>query len=131
MSENWKIQVSPKTPSGTLINIRGETPEEVQALLAGVHELVVLVVGLEQAFAGVHKVAPLSTGDSTQTQAGQVFTDKAFPSTPPVAQAPTGGPTCIHGPRKFMTGNKNGKQWSSWMCNTPKGTPDQCPPVWA
>ena len=128
-NENWKIQISPKTPSGTLINIRGETPEEVQALLAGVHELVILVVGLEQAFAGVTTVAPLSTGPSTVTQFSTPSSTQAFPSTPPVAQAPL--PTCSHGERKFLTGNKNGKQWSMWACPTPKDAPGKCDPVWA
>lgn len=130
MSDNWKIQISPKTPSGTLINIRGETPEEVQALLTGVHELIVLVVGIEQAFAGVTTVAPLSTGLSTVTPSSQVYSGTAFPSTPPVAPAPSGSPTCIHGPRVYKTGSKNGKTWVAWMCNTPKGTPDQCQAVW-
>lgn len=131
MSENWKIQVSPKTPSGTLINIRGETPEEVQALLSGVHELVVLITGLEQAFGAVGALSPLSTGGSTANQEGQTSSDKAFPSKPPVVLSPSGSPTCIHGPRTFKTGVKNGRTWSSWMCPTPKGTPDQCQPVWA
>lgn len=131
MSENWKIQVSTKTPSGTLINVRGETPEEVQALISGVHELTVLIVGLEQGFGAVATLAPLSIGSSTVTPPSQPSSPTAFPSTPPVAQTPSGSPTCLHGPRTFRTGNKNGKQWSAWMCNTPKGTPDQCQAVWA
>jgi hypothetical protein len=33
MSENWKIQVSPKLPDGTLVNIRAESGDELTALL--------------------------------------------------------------------------------------------------
>lgn len=136
MSEDWKIQVSPKTPSGTLINIRGNTPEEVQELLGGVQELVTLVVGLEQSFAGVDNLAPLSTGPSTATAPVQDSSSQVFPSTPPVAVQPqaspaTGGPTCIHGARKYITGEKNGKKWAMWACPTPKDAPDKCSPQWA
>lgn len=135
MSEDWKIQVSPKTPSGTLINIRGNTPEEVQELLGGVQELVTLVVGLEQSFAGVHNAAPLSTGPSTQIVPDQPSTAQGFPSTPPVTAPPSNpaasGPTCMHGARKYITGTKNGKTWAMWACPTPKDAPDKCSPQWA
>lgn len=130
MSEEWKIQISPKTPSGTLINIRGNTPEEVQALLAGVHELAVLIVGLEQAFGGVTAVAPLSTSPSISTPQNQGFSNAGFPSTVPVAQAPSGSPTCIHGDRKYVTGKGAKGQWQAWMCPTPKDTVGKCDPVW-
>ena len=130
-NEDWKIQISPKTPSGTLINIRGNTPEEVQELLGGVQELVVLIVGLEQAIGGVTAVAPLSTGTSTTTQPAQDFSGQGFPSTPPVATAPVAqGPTCAHGARVHKTGVGAKGPWSAWMCPTPKGTVGQCPPAW-
>lgn len=125
-NEDWKIQVSPKTPAGTLVNIRGNTPEEVQALISGVHELVVLITSLERAFGGVAIADPLSTGATT-----------GFPTQPPasnqvLATAPVAsGPTCAHGARKFVQGKSAKGPWSAWMCPTVKDAPDKCPPAWA
>lgn len=125
-NEDWKIQVSPKTPSGTLINIRANTAEEVSAILGGVQELVVEIIALEKALGAVTTLAPLSTGPST-----------AFPTAPPTSvQAPVtapvaSGPTCVHGARKYVTGKSARGPWSAWMCPTPKDSPDKCDPVWA
>ena len=129
-NEDWRIQISPKTPSGTLINVRGNTAEEVQALLSGVQELVVLIVGLENALGAVHNLSPLLTGSSIAppTQA-QSLPPASFPVTQPISTQT--GPTCQHGARKYISGNKNGKPWAMYACPTQKGAPDQCPPVWA
>ena len=132
--EAWRIQVSPKTPSGTLINVRGNTAEEVQELLAGVQELVVLIIGLEQSLGGVHTLAPLSTGGFTQTPSEVPSLNTGFPSTPPhpavVPVTPaTAGPTCLHGQRLFKSGAKNGKSWSGWSCPAPRD--QQCAMEWS
>lgn len=51
----------------------------------------------------------------------------------PQTQAPAapqgGGKQCIHGDMVFRSGNKNGRAWSGYFCPTPKGTPNQCSPV--
>lgn len=134
MSEDWKIQISPKTPAGTLINIRGESDEEVQQLLGGVQELVTLIIGLEQSLGAVHSLAPLSTGGSAQTGQSQSSSSTGFPSSPPVVTpaAPTvatAGPTCLHGQRVFKSGTKDGKSWSGWSCPAPRD--QQCPMQWS
>lgn len=132
MSEEWKLQVSFKTASGTLINARGNTPEEVSELIQGVSELAVEVVNVERLLGGVTAVAPLSTGVSTTTPPVQDFSGQGFPTTPPVSQAPppAQGPTCVHGARIHKTGQSAKGPWSAWMCPTPKGTPNQCAPAW-
>lgn len=50
----------------------------------------------------------------------------------PKAQAQTAAPAvmCAHGPMIPRSGNKGGKPWSGHFCPAPKGSPDQCPPVW-
>jgi hypothetical protein len=47
---------------------------------------------------------------------------------PPAQQGE--GKTCIHGPMTYRSGTKNGKAWSAYFCPTPKGSPNQCAPVW-
>lgn len=36
---------------------------------------------------------------------------------------------CKHGEMTPRSGEKNGKPWSGMFCPTPKGTPDQCQPI--
>ena len=36
---------------------------------------------------------------------------------------------CKHGDMVRREGEKNGKKWVGWFCSTPKGTPDQCAPI--
>lgn len=133
MSDDFKLQVSFKTPGGTLVNVRANSPEELQALLIGTDGLATDVVAHEQKYSAVHNLAPLSTGPSTATPLAQDFSSQGFPSTPPVVAQPANaqGPTCMHGARKYLTGSKNGKTWAGWMCPTPKDAPDKCSPVWA
>ena len=38
--------------------------------------------------------------------------------------------TCIHGDRVYREGNGEKGSWKAWFCGTPKGTPDQCKPIW-
>ena len=59
---------------------------------------------------------------------------------PPAQQQPWGAapsngnfaePTCHHGARQHRSGTgRTGKPWAAWMCPSPKGTPDQCDPIW-
>jgi len=37
---------------------------------------------------------------------------------------------CSHGPMVYRSGTKGNKAWGGHFCPTPKGSPDQCPPVW-
>ena len=130
MAEEWKLQVSFKTASGTLINARGNTPEEVAQLIQGVSELAVEVVSVERLLGGVTAVAPLSTGTITLPSAPPPVSNQGFPATPPVAS----GPTCMHGPRKHKSGISGpnaktpGQPYSMWTCPLPQG-PEQCKPT--
>ncbi|MFD5308272.1 hypothetical protein [Streptomyces ardesiacus] len=47
-------------------------------------------------------------------------------SQPAPAAPAAGGFTCNHGARVLRKGNN----WEAYFCPTPKGTPDQCPPMW-
>jgi hypothetical protein len=121
-NEDWKLQVSYKTPSGDMINVRANTADELSVLLEGIGDYSTQIVAVQKLLTGAYNVAPLSTPSST-------------PSTPPPVssvpdQAKTASPTCIHGARIFRSGisKKTGQPYAFWSCPQPQGA-DQCKPV--
>jgi hypothetical protein len=127
MSEEWKLQVSYKTPNGDMINIRANTADELSVFLEGVGDYSPQIAAVSKLIGGAYAVAPLSMPSST-------------PSTPPLSPSPpspvseasgTAAPTCKHGARIYRSGvsSKTGKPYAFWACPTPQGTPDQCKPV--
>jgi len=121
-NEDWKLQVSYKTPSGDMINVRANTADELSVLLEGIGDYSPQIAAVQKLLTGAYNVAPLSTPSSTPS------------TTPPVSsvpdQAKTASPTCIHGPRVFRSGisKKTGQPYAFWSCPQPQGA-DQCKPV--
>jgi hypothetical protein len=122
-NDDWKLQVSYKTPGGDMINIRANTADELSVLLEGISDYSPQIAATAKMIQGAYTTLPLVTPAST-------------PATPPEPysvpdQAKTASPTCIHGPRIYRSGiSKNtGKPYAFWACPTPQGTPDQCKPV--
>lgn len=121
------FQVSSKLPDGRIFVIGADTfadfkihltdvlgPEGTEkvintmsASLEGVSVFEAAVTNVTTAIPGATPVAP------------QTFT----PST-----APTGR-SCKHGPMTKRQGASAKGPWKGYMCPTPKGTPDQCEPV--
>ena len=120
--ENWKLQVSIKTPSGDLINVRANTADELSVLLEGVSDFSTQIAATQKMITGAYNVSPLAT---TPTIVEPVASP-TYATAPMQAQSPT----CIHGGRKFLSGisKKNGKPYQMWVCPQPQGT-DQCTPV--
>lgn len=125
MSEEWKVQWSFKTPTGDLVNVRAQTPEELSVLLEGIADVAGQASATSSMIGAAFNAAPLATTTTTPV------------STPVQSSAPTqvqglsaGTPTCVHGPRKFMSGisKKNGKPYSMYVCTQPQGD-NQCSPV--
>jgi hypothetical protein len=121
-NDDWKLQVSYKTPSGDMINVRANTADELSVLLEGIGDYSPQIASVQKLLTGAYNVAPLSTPSST-------------PATTPKAssvpdQAKTASPTCIHGPRVFRSGisKKTGQPYAFWSCPQPQGA-DQCKPV--
>jgi len=139
-NEDWKLQVSMKSPNGDLINVRANTADELSVLLEGVSDYSTQIAAVSKKVAGAYTVAPLSTqnstadttpsGFSTPTQAGNPFGGAPMQTPPPASAQPT-TPTCVHGARIFRQGTSKttGKPYAFWACPTPQGTPDQCKPV--
>ena len=137
MAEDWKLQVSYKTPSGDMINIRANTADELSVLLEGIGDYSTQIASVQRLVVGAYGAAPLATSPSTPSTAQ--FTSSAPPQAQiPSAMAPTAnqpvsqssGPVCIHGPRKHKSGisSKTGNPYSMWVCPMPQGA-DQCKPV--
>jgi len=133
MAEDWKLQVSYKTPAGDMINIRAQTNDELSVLLEGIGDYSNQIAAVQRLVVGAYGVAPLATLASTPN------TPPTTSSVPPQAQAPSatapqtqqqGGPTCQHGPRKYKSGisSKTGNPYAMWVCPMPQGA-DQCKPV--
>jgi len=131
MAEDWKLQVSYKTPSGDQINIRANTADELSVLLENIGDYATQIAATQRQLATAGTVSPLSTSSTTESIAPSAI------SSPPQAQAPSvmtspvqGGPTCQHGPRKYKSGisQKTGNPYAMWVCPMPQGA-DQCKPV--
>jgi hypothetical protein len=126
--ENWKLQVSVKSPNGDLINIRATSADELSVLLEGISDYSTQIAATSKMIAGAYNVAPLATTTST------VDTPPWATSAPSQAAAPSAtglsSPTCVHGNRKFLSGisKKNGKPYSMWVCPQPQGA-EQCAPT--
>jgi hypothetical protein len=65
MNEEWKLQVSYKTGTGDMINIRANTADELSVLLEGVGDYATQIAATNKLLAGAYNVAPLSTPSST------------------------------------------------------------------
>ncbi len=136
--EDWKLQVSYKTPAGDMINIRANTADELSVLLEGIGDYSTQVAAVQRLVVGAYNAAPLGTTPSTQgtppsTYSAPTQAQGPLLTPPPSAVTPSGqaSPTCVHGARVFRQGvSKNtGKPYAFWACPTPQGTPDQCKPV--
>lgn len=126
MAEDWKLQVSYKTPGDNMINIRANTADELSVLLEGIGDYATQIAAVQKLVVGASNTAPLSTQSTTTN------IKPPQSSTPPQASAPsaTSAPTCQHGARKYKSGisSKTGNPYAMWVCPMPQGA-DQCKPV--
>lgn len=128
MSEEWKVQVSYKTPAGDLINIRANTTDELSVLLEGVGDYATQIAATGKAIGLQYNLTPLSTSSSTaSTPVSPTFA----PTQAPIASGTSAPvPTCMHGERKYMSGvsKKTGSPYKMWVCQQPQGA-EQCKPM--
>ena len=125
-NDEWKLQVSYKTPSGDMINIRANTADELSVLLEGIGDYSSQIAAVRGLLQGAYNTIPLATSASTPDT-------KQSTSSAPTQQFTvdsTVAPTCVHGPRKLLQGvsKKNGKPYRMWVCTQPQGA-DQCAPA--
>lgn len=126
-NDDWKVQVSYKTPTGDMINVRANTVDEMSILLEGVGDYATQIASTAKLVGAAYNAIPLSTKSSTIG----TTPPPSSPPTPVSEVSGTASPTCKHGARIYRSGvSKNtGKPYAFWACPTPQGTPDQCKPV--
>lgn len=129
MSTN-NFQVSSKLPDGRIFVVGGENFAEFKSNL-------VEVLGPEGVESALGTMAASLEGVSVDAKAIANVTS-ALGATPVAPQppqtftpstAPT-GKACKHGEMSRRTGSGAKGPWKAFMCPSPKGTPDQCDPIW-
>lgn len=125
MAETTKFQANFKLADGTLVNLYADTAAELEKSLGEIQDLAPLVHSVSQSLT--------SAGPARSFPPRRVPAPAAAPSAPAegapqVVEGQT--PTCKHGLMTHRTGTSAKGPWRAWMCPAPKGTPDQCDPIW-
>lgn len=136
-NDQWIIQVSPKLPDGTLINIRGKDAFAFKDALNLVQEEAGNIATAISLLTGAQTVANAGlTGapaPQQQAQAVQQYQQSAAQPQPQQAapqQPQPPGPVCKHGPMVYKTGNGKRGVWKAYMCAAGSSAPDKCDPQW-
>jgi len=126
------FQVSSKLPDGRIFVVAHET-------YAGFCEALESVVGVTESQDLLAEMGKSLGGAPANLSQAAENIRAAFPNATvdhtahPTQTASTVGPTgksCKHGVMSQRTGSGAKGPWKAYMCPSPKGTPDQCEPVW-
>ena len=131
MNDNWIIQVSPKLPDGTLVNLRSDNLEDFAGYLewllgnaSAIHS-VVAALNAPSAYRPERQQKPSygATPPPAAAPAPQQYSQQPQDSAPPA-------PSCGHGTRLYKEGvGKNGKAWRAYFCPSTDRS-SQCDPEW-
>lgn len=116
----------------------GEFEQNARAMVgeAGAAELMAMFYSLIPASAdGGFAQATANVNAGFQQQPAQAPPAQSYNPAPAAALRPDAGPppgqaapSCVHGPRVFKEGAKNGRAWSGWWCAGPQA--EACPKIW-
>lgn len=129
----WVVQVSPRI-GNTLVNLRAETPDQMENLLTWVANNATNIANVEELLGAQATIAQVMPGSqnvqpSSQPSWGGQGSGAATP--PPAQQQTQGpGPVCAHGPMEWKTGTSAKGPWKAWMCPAGKNDPYKCDPQW-
>jgi hypothetical protein len=126
-TEEWRLQVSYKLPTGDLINVRANTADELSVNLESIGDYATQIAAVQSKLVGAFVVLPLSTSGSTTDTTHQQSSPAVSAS---VASVTPTGHVCKHGERKYVSGNGAKGPWAMWACPTAKGATDKCDPDW-
>lgn len=121
------LQISSKLPDGRIFVVGGDDIDSFEQNLKG-------IVGADKAQDLLGEMAASLTGAGTHAQAvanlqaglGATVDHTAHPVNPNTAPS---GRSCSHGVMTPRSGNGAKGPWKGYFCPTPKGTADQCSPI--
>lgn len=132
IADNWTIQVSPKLPDGTLVNVRG-TADDLADSLAWVESHSAQIASAVHALTTLGQVPALA---GMVAQGGVSVQQSAPPQQqyqqPPQQAAPQQqfpAPACRHGAMQRKEGTNAKGPYSGWVCPS-RNRNDQCPAQW-
>ena len=129
MAEEWKLQVSYKTPHGDMINVRANTADELSILLEGVGDYSTQIASVGKLLVGASNAAPLSTPSTTTSTRQSPSSIMSQENPAPGGTEETvqdrygnmwvynkvGAPTCLRGPMILKSGvSMAGKSYKCW-----------------
>lgn len=129
MAEEWKLQVSYRTPNGDMINVRANTADELSILLEGVGDYSTQIASVGKLVVGASNAVPLSTPTSTTStkQVPSSIMTQENPASGGVEETiqdrygnmwvynKVGAPTCVRGPMILKSGvSQAGKAYKCW-----------------
>jgi len=143
VTEDYTLQVSFKTPTQTLINLRATSEEELSEQLdilgrqlKGVGEIESLLAGMTNIYAGMSPVEKVK--QDAEAAANKPVNQQPNGPARQATQSPGGAPAgadgqmCRHGSMVWKTGitksgRNEGKPWQGWFCPSTNRA-DQCDP---
>ena len=129
--ESWQFQASFKH-GADMVNVRGNNFDEFESNLVAFEERGIgIVLSIQQkinAGNAVASVAPVA-GSAPVTATAPVEPNGTW-NQPVTTSQSLSKPQCQHGQRIGREGNGAKGPWRAYFCPTPKGTPDQCDPIW-
>ena len=127
------FQVSSKLPDGRIFVVASETYAGFCAALeeaVGVTESQDLLVEMGKSLAGAPSNASQAVDNIRAAFPNAQVDHNAHPTQTPASTVGPTGKSCKHGQMSQRTGSGAKGPWKAYMCPSPKGTPDQCEPVW-
>lgn len=125
---NANYQISSKMNDGRIFLVAGDTYAEFKNnldSLLGTTDAEALLTTMAVSLTG----APTSMVEAASNVAvGLGATPTTHTGYAPATGAPSGR-VCKHGPMTKRSGTGAKGPWKGWMCPSPKGTPDQCDPI--
>lgn len=112
-SQDTALQINYKLSDGTLVNVYAKDQAHLESLLTSIADLSTLITSTSAALGA--NVTPAANVAYAKTALGaeEISADKL----------------CKHGNMSFKQGTGAKGPWKGWFCPSPKGTPDQCQPV--
>jgi hypothetical protein len=134
MSEK-NVTVTVKTKRGSLVTVRGDSVSEFlanaeDAINQGMDNVVLMLEDSILRQDAVEIVQETLGATVITPQAATPFAPVAPPASPYSPSAVSASRQCIHGIMTKRTGEGQWGPYKAYMCPTPKGTPDQCKPVY-